>query len=97
MKSIGLPMVMLFALAGCATTQGITQTGSRDGGASSPATAWPDPQPAAVTNPPFQDNLTPRLVQPVTGGPPAIGIPLGGNLFQPLTGGPPVVGIDLGP
>jgi hypothetical protein len=33
----------------------------------------------------------------VTGGPPVIGIPVGGGLFVPVTGGAPVMGIPTGP
>ncbi len=96
MKNIGLFIVVLCATAGCAT-QGLTQASPHDAGIVIPAASAPDPQPAPIFSSPPQDNFAPRLVQPVTGGPPAIGIPLGGNLFQPVTGGPPVIGIPLGP
>jgi hypothetical protein len=44
---------------------------------------------------PAQDGAV-QLFQPVRGGAPTMGIPLGGNLFQPVTGGPPVIGIPTG-
>jgi hypothetical protein len=95
-RNIALLIVVLLATAGCAT-QGVTQTGSQDAGILTPATSLPDPQPTAISDPPLQESFAPRLMQSVTGGPPAIGIPLGGNLFQPVTGGPPIIGIPLGP
>jgi hypothetical protein len=48
------------------------------------------------TNAAGQD-MSPRLVIPVTGGAPVLAIPLGGNLYVPVTGGAPTPGIPLFP
>jgi hypothetical protein len=39
----------------------------------------------------------PRLVIPVTGGPPVIGIPVGSDLYIPVTGGAPIPGMPVSP
>jgi hypothetical protein len=44
-----------------------------------------------------QSNTLPQQVIPVTGGPPVVAIPIGGNIYQPVTGGDPFVGIPLFP
>ena len=38
-----------------------------------------------------------RIIIPATGGPPVIGIPIGGDLYIPVTGGTPVVGTPVSP
>jgi hypothetical protein len=53
--------------------------------------------PAMQASPRFADDMAPRVVLPVTGGPPVVGIPVGGSLYLPVTGGPPVVGIPVAP
>ena len=57
--------------------------------ASSPVTFPSPPQP-----PP---DFGPRLIVPVTGGPPVMALPLGGMIYQPVTGDPPVTGIPVFP
>lgn len=42
-------------------------------------------------------DLPPVVLVAIAGGPPVVGIPVGGDLYQPVTGGPPVVGIPTGP
>ena len=63
------------------------------------APAAPDNAPMFLDNstPTSPANTGPQPILPVTGGPPVIGIPLGGNMYLPETGGPPVVGIPLFP
>src|SRR6266571_9019784 len=91
-----------FTTSGCAgmvTTQSnqtsdpsnTTKSNQRSNSSSSHASAPPDPGPM------FPTNTGPQPVLPVTGGPPVIGIPIGGNMYLPVTGGPPVVGIPLAP
>ncbi len=93
MKAATLLVLSVLAATGCATlgpvpgNSGSTASGYQ-AGAASPAISDPFPP---------QDNTSPRLIIPVTGGPPVIGIPVGGNLFVPVTGGPPVIGISTGP
>jgi hypothetical protein len=95
MKSLTSLILVVFAATGCATlgpNQGVAgSTGSAGGDAASSS-----PAPTSVFSPQDQ-NLGPRLVIPATGGPPVIGIPVGGGLFLPVTGGPPIVGIPTGP
>lgn len=51
---------------------------------SGPSTASPSPV-----------DTGPHLVVPATGGPPVVGIPVGGGLYVPATGGPPVPGTPV--
>jgi hypothetical protein len=94
MKAATVLVLSVLAATGCATlgpvpgNSGSTASGS-PAEAVSPATSDPFP--------PQEDNTSPRLIVPVTGGPPVIGIPVGGGLFVPVTGGPPVIGIPTGP
>jgi len=95
MKAPAILSLSLLAIAGC-VTQGAVQPQSLNDSSSASAA------PAAVTMPDIfpptrPDNLSPKIIQPIFGGTPVIGIPLGGNLFQPVTGGPPVIGIALNP
>jgi hypothetical protein len=48
--------------------------------------------PDGLTN---QDDGSPRLVIPATGGPPVMAIPLGGGLYQPVTGDAPGPGTPI--
>jgi hypothetical protein len=87
-------LILVFSAAGCATlgtvpvTQGNRESSAEEAAASAPATIAS----------PFQDqNIGPRIIIPVTGGAPVIGIPLGGNIFLPVTGGEPVIGIPTSP
>jgi len=95
MKAWAILSLSLLAIAGCVTQGAVQPQAPND-------SSFPSAAPAAVTTPdvfppPRQDNLSPRIIMPVTGGTPVIGIPLGGNIFQPVTGGPPVIGIPLSP
>jgi hypothetical protein len=91
-----LPLILsVFAATGCVSTGALQ--GNRE-------SAGPDhdtPARAAPATPdPFQSqapDTMPRLIIPATGGPPVIGIPVGGGLYVPTTGGPPVIGIPTGP
>lgn len=95
MKSVCLLLPLFFALAGC-VTDGSFQAGSQgDVSAAGMAAAAPIADTAPVFPPP--PDFSPHLIQPVTGGAPVLGLPLGGSLYQPVTGGMPVTGIMLGP
>jgi hypothetical protein len=89
-----IPLILfLVAMSGCATLGAVQGNG---GGAPSDHSA--DSASSAIPNPfPPQDDNSPRLIIPLTGGPPVIGIPVGGNLFLPVTGGAPVPGIPTSP
>ncbi len=94
MKAATLLVLPILAATGCAAVgpgpgnSGSTASGYQ-AGAASPAISDPFP--------PQDDTTSPRLIIPVTGGPPVSGIPVGGDLFGPVTGGPPVLGIPTGP
>jgi len=93
MKTLIL-MTLVVATAGCAMLG--TAPGAQVSSGSTEATAI-DFAPA-TTAPPFPDqNMGPRIIIPVTGGAPVIGIPLGGNMYLPVTGGPPVIAIPTSP
>lgn len=47
------------------------------------------------TSAPAQQSMGPRMVIPVTGGPPVMAIPLGSGTYQPITGGAPIVGTPI--
>lgn len=49
----------------------------------------------AFPNPP--EHTGPVSVVPMTGGPPVMGIPVGGDLYIPVTGGPPIPAIPTSP
>ena len=88
-------MILVVSTAGCATLS--TAPGAP---ASSGATVAPAGInfPAATSAPPFPDqNIGPRIIMPVTGGAPVIGIPLGGDMYLPVTGGAPVMGMPTTP
>jgi hypothetical protein len=87
-------LLVISAITGCAT-QGLV--------ARSPGNADPsfqesasDPFPSTAAPSQSQD-MMPRLVIPLTGGAPVIGIPVGGNLYIPVTGGPPIPGMPVSP
>jgi hypothetical protein len=82
--------VLALALSGC-VAQGPQQPTASAGSTWTPAQKSPFDTPDPAT--PSLPDLSPRLILPVTGGPPVIGIPLGGSLFLRVTGGPPVIGI----
>jgi hypothetical protein len=89
-------LITVFAVSGCSAL-GPLQPDSQqtnfgtNNSESSAALAAPDPFPART------QNTGPQVIIPVTGGPPVLGIPVGGNLFVPVTGGPPVPGIPTSP
>ena len=85
MKSAIPLLLVVLALSGCTTL------GAIQGDSGSTAATSPDPFP------PQDSNSMPRLIIPATGGPPVMGIPVGGNIFVPVTGGPPVPGIPITP
>jgi hypothetical protein len=95
MKTLISLILVVSAASGCAT---LGSSPDYSGSTSSivGAAASSSPAPAPVF-PPQQESIGPRLIIPVTGGPPVIGIPVGGDLFLPVTGGPPVIGIPTGP
>ena len=92
MKTILALLLVLSATAGCAT-QGWVAAGPGNTEPSFVETAS-DPFPPT---PPQIPNMMPRLVIPATGGPPVIGIPVGGDLYIPVTGGPPIPGMPVSP
>ncbi len=100
MKTRLLLMLCVLAAPGCATLGSVQGTA---GSTSAPSSAVSSTDMAST--PPFlstpagpaTDDMSPRLIIPVTGGPPVIGIPVGGSLFVPVTGGAPVMGIPTGP
>lgn len=95
MKVVISLILIAFAATGCATL-GPNQGSSAGVGSIDDATASSFPAPTVVFPPPAE-NTGPRIVNPGTGGPPIIGIPLGGGLFLPVSGGPPVFGIPTSP
>ena len=92
MKTLLALLVVLSATPGCAT-QGLVAGSAANSGPSFVDTAsdpFPPPSPQIP-------NMMPRLVIPVTGGPPVIGIPVGTDLYIPVTGGPPIPGMPVSP
>jgi hypothetical protein len=88
-------MIFVIPVLGCATLAAVPP--APGSGAYTFEAAAPDPAPATIA-PLFQDqNIGPRLIIPVTGGVPVMGIPLGGNIYQPVTGGLPVMGTPITP
>jgi hypothetical protein len=91
-----IPLILLLsATTGCAT-QGFAVPEQGSNGSSFEWTASAD-SPATISSPPPAQSIGPRLVIPVTGGAPVIGIPVGGDLYLPVTGGAPITGIPIGP
>jgi len=95
MKTVCAVMLVLFTTAGCAAT-GSFLSDQRLENSSSAAPAPDFAAPAESFPSPDQD-MSPRVVLPATGGMPVIGIPLGGDMYLPMTGGMPVMGIPTGP
>ena len=88
-------ILILSITAGCATTGTVQSNQRRDSSSfDAPASSAPNP---TMSSPPQGQDTGPHLVQPATGGPPVMAIPLGGNMYLPVTGGEPVIGIPLGP
>lgn len=100
-RALSLLVVALLTVTACASLG--SPQGASAGASSYPAPAVhsaPDPSPAPPSPSLFPspgNDTAPRLITPTTGGPPVLGIPLGGNIFLPVTGGPPVSGIPLFP
>jgi len=95
MKTVLPGLVLVVALAGCATT-GATA----DNRANAASALNSDPgasSPLLIPAPSSGQNLMPQIILPATGGAPIIGIPIGGNMFIPANGGPPVIGIPTSP
>jgi hypothetical protein len=93
MKTLTL-LTLVFSTAGCATLGAVPGTQGNHESVAEEATAS---APTTIASP-FQDqDIGPRIIIPVTGGAPVIGIPLGGNIFLPVTGGAPVIGIPTSP
>jgi hypothetical protein len=90
MKTLGV-LALLLSTASCATMGAGTAQSNPSSfnvatlGASQPVT--PDPSQKTHSGTP--------LVLPATGGPPVVGIPVGGNLYLPTTGGPPIMATPL--
>jgi len=94
MKTIIL-MFLVVSIAGCATLGTTPGTPVSSG---SPVAATGIDFAPAPNAPPFPDqNIGPRIIMPVTGGVPVLGISLGGNMYLPVTGGAPVIGMPLTP
>ena len=93
MKS--LILTILVSIAGCATLG--TAPGTPVNSSSTVAGASADFSPAPSASPLPDQNIGPRIIMPVTGGAPVLGIPLGGDMYLPVTGGTPVVGMPLTP
>ena len=91
---IFLLLILVFSTAACATlgtaagTQGNSESSAEEATGSA----------AATISAPFQDqSIGPRIVIPVTGVAPIIGIPLGGSICLPVTGGAPIIGMPTSP
>jgi hypothetical protein len=94
MKTIISLIFIVTAATGCATLVPIQGNPGTAGSINSDSASSPSP----MAGFPSQDeNSGPRLIIPATGGPPVIGIPVGGGLFLPVTGGTPVIGIPISP
>jgi hypothetical protein len=96
MKAVWVSVLVLVAMAGCAMQSDLqdsqpTRGSSIEPPAGSGATVVPAP------SPPQPEHFGPRLIVPVSGGPPVLGMPVGGNLYIPVTGGPPVPGMAIDP
>jgi hypothetical protein len=95
MKAAISLVLFIFVATGC-TTLGAIQSDSGNTVAAF-GSAGPDSVTPSDPFPPQDTNSMPRLIIPATGGPPVLGIPVGGNIFLPVTGGPPVPGIPITP
>jgi len=93
--------ILVFSLAGCATlgaAPGAGESTTAAGVASTTDAGVASTTDASATpiGSPSQD-MSPKIIIPVTGGAPVLGIPLGGNIFLPVTGGAPEIGMPIGP
>ena len=94
MKTLIL-LILVVSTAGCATLS--TAPGAPvSGGALVPAAAI-DFAPVMSASPLPDQNMGPRIIMPVTGDAPVIGIPIGGDMYLPVTGGAPVMGMPTAP
>ena len=75
-------LTLLILLVGCAPLT--TLPSGAPNLSSAPDGPAPPPEP-----------IGPRMILPVTGGAPVLGIPLGGGVYLPVTGEAPVFGIPL--
>lgn len=92
MRNLALSAACTACLAACAaTTPSTGEMADGEGAHLLP----PVDSPVMRAAPPAQ--ARPQLFQPILGGAPVMGIPLGGNLFQPVSGGAPVAGMNLNP
>jgi hypothetical protein len=96
MNAVWVSVLVLVAITGCAA-QGALQGSQPIRGSSIEPPAASGATVAPAPSPPQQEHFGPRLIIPVTGGPPVLGIPVGGNLYIPVTGGPPVPGMAIDP
>jgi len=85
--------ILVFSLAGCATLGAAPGAGESTTAAGVASTTDASATPIGS---PSQD-MSPKIIIPVTGGAPVLGIPLGGNIFLPVTGGAPEIGMPIGP
>ena len=92
MKTLLALLLVLSSTTGC-VTQGLVAGDPASSGSSFVDTAS-DPFPPTPAQIP---NMMPRLVIPATGGPPVIGIPVGGDLYIPVTGGAPIPEMPITP
>jgi hypothetical protein len=88
-------MILVVSTAGCATLG--TAPGPQVSAGSTVAAAGIDFAPAMSASPFPDQNIGPRIIMPVTGGAPIIGIPLGGDMYLPVTGGAPIIGMPTTP
>jgi len=96
MKTLGALVLVLVAMSGCAAQSALQGSQPIPGSAIEPSgvsSVTPTPAPS----PPQPQHTGPRVIIPVSGGPPVIGIPVGGDLYVPVTGGPPVIGMAVDP
>jgi hypothetical protein len=99
LRALSMPKILLMMILVVSTSARAT-LGNLQATQGSTGALVGDPSASALDSsaPAFQDqSIGPRVLMPVTGGAPVIGIPLGGDLFLPVTGGAPVTGIPLSP
>lgn len=93
MKTL-IALLLVVSTAGCAAQSMLASGPGSTDPSFLPAASDPFPPTAGPSQ---SDNMMPRLVIPVTGGPPVIGIPIGADLYIPVTGGPPIPGMPITP
>lgn len=79
-----LVLACLVAITGC------TMVGT---GAGAAAPDFPDTSFSDTTT--QSDDMSPRMVEPATGGAPVLATPVGGGVYEPATGGSPIPGTAL--